>query len=195
MGDRLLIDTDVVVDYLRGQAQAVAYLEGRAETLLVSSITVAELYAGVREGKERTALSTFLSAFETVVVDAAIAERGGLFRRDYGKSHSTGLADALIAATAVVAQAQLVTLNAKHFPMLSDVHVPYPGRAVEDRLAVEGIGLAPLPVGFDVVGRQQAHLEAARDQHAGPVVRTAARLHDHPAGLTQVPEALELAAR
>lgn len=125
MGERLLIDTDVVVDYLRGQAQAIAYLEGRAETLLVSSITVAELYAGVREGKERTALSTFLSAFETVVVDAAIAERGGLFRRDYGKSHSTGLADALIAATAVLAQAQLVTLNAKHFPMLSDVHVPY----------------------------------------------------------------------
>jgi predicted nucleic acid-binding protein len=125
MSARLLIDTDVLIDYLRGQAQAVAYLEDRAETLLVSAITVAELFAGVREGKERTALSAFLSAFEVVAVDAVIAERAGLFRRDYGRSHSTGLADALIAATAGHVQAQLVTLNRKHFPMLSDVHVPY----------------------------------------------------------------------
>jgi predicted nucleic acid-binding protein len=125
MSARLLIDTDVLIDYLRGQAQAVAYLEGRAETLLVSAITVAELFAGVREGKERTSLSAFLSAFEVVAVDAVIAERGGLFRRDYGRSHSTGLADALIAATAEHVRAHLVTLNRRHFPMLSDVHVPY----------------------------------------------------------------------
>jgi predicted nucleic acid-binding protein len=125
MSARLLIDTDVLIDYLRGQAHAVAYLEGRAETLLVSAITVAELFAGVREGKERTALSAFLSAFEVVAIDAVIAERGGLFRRDHGRSRSTGLTDALIAATAAHVQAQLVTLNGKHFPMLSDVHVPY----------------------------------------------------------------------
>jgi predicted nucleic acid-binding protein len=125
MSARLLIDTDVLIDYLRGQAQAVAYLEGRAETLLVSAITVAELFAGVREGKERTSLSAFLSAFEVVAVDAVIAERGGLFRRDYGRSHSTGLADALIAATAEHVRAHLVTLNRRHFPMLSEVHVPY----------------------------------------------------------------------
>lgn len=125
MSERLLLDTDVLIDYLRGQAQAVAYLEERTETLLVSAITVAELFAGVRGGKERTALAAFLSAFEIVAIDAAIARRGGGFRRDYGNSHNVGLADALIAATAERAQAQLVTLNRKHFPMLTDVHVPY----------------------------------------------------------------------
>ena len=78
-----------------------------------------------REGKDRTALSAFLSAFEIVAVDAGIAERGGLFRRDYGSSHNPGLADALIAASAEHVQAQLVTLSRKHFPMLTDVHVPY----------------------------------------------------------------------
>lgn len=125
MPDRLLLDTDVLVDYLRGTEEAVEYLEECTGTLLLSSITVAELYAGVREGRERTALSTFLSAFELVPVTREIAERGGLWRRDYGRSHDTGLADALIAATADVAQAQLVTLNQKHFPMLSSVLVPY----------------------------------------------------------------------
>jgi len=125
MPDRLLIDTDVLVDYLRGQDDSASFLEARSETLLVSAITVAELFAGVREGQERTALNTFLSAFEVVPVTAPIAQRGGLLRRDFGKSHGAGLADALIAATAQETGARLVTLNAKHFPMVPDHLVPY----------------------------------------------------------------------
>lgn len=86
---------------------------------------MAELYAGVREGKERLALDTFMTAFEVVPLDRKIAVKGGLYRRDYKKSHSVGLADALIAATAEVKQATLVTLNKKHFPMLKTVTIPY----------------------------------------------------------------------
>lgn len=107
----VLIDTDVLIDYLRGQADAVVYLESVAERLVISAITVAELYAGVREGAERQALDMFLSAFEIVAVDQAIPQRGGLYRRDLGKSHGVGLADALIAATAEELRATLVTLN------------------------------------------------------------------------------------
>jgi predicted nucleic acid-binding protein len=121
----LLIDTDVIIDYLRDQADAVAYLEALTDTQLLSAITVAELYAGVREGVERTTLGGFITAFEIVPVDEAIAVKGGLFRRDYGKSHGVGLADALIAASAETRAATLVTLNRKHFPMLPAVIVPY----------------------------------------------------------------------
>ena len=121
----LLLDTDVLIDYLRGDEQAVAFLEGLTSPLLVSAITVAELFAGVREGKERTTLGSFIGAFEVVEVSAAVAEKGGLYRRDYRKSHNVGLADALIAASAEHAGARLVTLNAKHFPMLTDLVVPY----------------------------------------------------------------------
>jgi len=91
----------------------------------MSAITLAELYAGVREGTERTALDTFVQAFTILPVDDEIAVKGGLYRRDYSKSHSVGLADALIAATAAKHNATLVTLNNKHFPMLTNVVVPY----------------------------------------------------------------------
>ena len=121
----LLIDTDVIIDYLRDRAEAVSYLEELAEPLLMSAVTVAELYAGVRDGAERAALDSFIHAFEIVAVDEEIAVKGGLYRRDYSKSHNTGLADAIIAATAEVGRAELVTLNKKHFPMLSEVIVPY----------------------------------------------------------------------
>jgi len=50
---------------------------------------------------------------------------GGLFRRTFLKSHGIGIADAVIAATAEAEDAILVTLNQKHFPMLSKVIVPY----------------------------------------------------------------------
>jgi predicted nucleic acid-binding protein len=125
VADRLLFDTDVLVDYLRGREESASLLEARTETLLVSAVTVAELFVGVRKSRERTALNAFLGAFEVVSVTAAIAQRGGLIRRDFGKSHNTSLADALIAVTAHDAGARLVTLNARYFPMLSDHLIPY----------------------------------------------------------------------
>lgn len=48
MDEQFLVDTDVLIDYLRGRAEAVTYLESLEASLLISVITVAELYAGVR---------------------------------------------------------------------------------------------------------------------------------------------------
>ena len=115
----------VLMDYLRDRADAVSYLENLTDHLLISAITVAERYAGVREGPERIALDSLVHAFEIVPVYDEIAVSGGLYRRDYGKSHNTGLADAIIGATAEIKQARLVTFNKKHFPMLTNVIVPY----------------------------------------------------------------------
>ena len=124
MSDRLLFDTDVLVDYLRGQRDATSYMEALTDRLFISAITAAELYAGVREGDERQALDTFVTVFEWLPVNEEIARIGGLLRRDFRKSHNVGLADALIAATAQSCRATLVTLNRKHYPMLSSVLVP-----------------------------------------------------------------------
>ena len=122
----LVIDTDVLIDYLRDQAQAVTWLEERAElNLAVSAVTLAELYVGVREGEERSRLDAFSAAFDVLPLDGATATQAGLWRRQYGRTHGTGLADALIAASVQAAGGTLVTLNQRHFPMLADVLVPY----------------------------------------------------------------------
>lgn len=121
----LLVDTDILIDYLRGRPEAVAYLDTVQAPLVLSVLTIAELYAGVRDGDERTQLDSFISAFGSIPLDRDIAVTGGLYRRDYGKSHGTGLADALIAATAITRGFALVTHNAKHFPMVTAFIVPY----------------------------------------------------------------------
>lgn len=125
MNDRLTFDSDALIDHLRGYEQAGAYFAGLSGPIIVSTITVAELYVGVRDGPEREALDAIIEDFEVIPVDTEIARIGGLFRRTYLKSHNLGLADALIAATAVREKARLVTLNRKHFPMLPDLIVPY----------------------------------------------------------------------
>jgi predicted nucleic acid-binding protein len=122
---RLLIDTDVMIEYLRGADQAVAFLESLERRPATSVLCVAELLAGVRNAEEREAILRFLLAFDELAVDAEIARMGGDYRRTYMKSHNTGLADALIAATASYHNLTVVTFNTRHFPMLENVHVPY----------------------------------------------------------------------
>ncbi len=102
-----LLDTDVLIDYLRGQADAVRLLENELADACLSTISVAELYQGVREGRERTQLAA------------------GLFSRDYRASHGCNLADCLIAATADLHRLPLLTLNLKHYPMLKTARIPY----------------------------------------------------------------------
>lgn len=123
--DLLAVDTDVLIDYLRDRPEAVAFLEDCQRPLALSVITVAELYAGVREGDERLRLDAFVEAFELLPLDSRAAAQAGLWRQHYGRSHGTGLADALIAASAAAAGATLATLNRRHFPMLDDLLVPY----------------------------------------------------------------------
>jgi predicted nucleic acid-binding protein len=123
--NEVLIDTDVLIDYLRDRVEAVEYLESLPIPPAISTITVAELYAGVREGRERRFLDEFSRSLAVVDVSDEIARLGGLFRRDYFKSHGTGINDAIIAATAELDDYTFVTLNRKHFPMLRKILVPY----------------------------------------------------------------------
>lgn len=124
MSEPLLVDTDLLIDCLRGRPEAVDFLRDQVGRPFVCAASVAELYAGVRD-EERDDLRAFLSAFRIVPVSEEIARVGGLYRRDYGPAHGTGLVDGIIAAAAGAADAQLATLNRRHYPMLSRLLVPY----------------------------------------------------------------------
>ena len=95
MAGLILLDTDVLVDFLRGHSKAVAFVNAYSARIILPSIVVAELYAGVKGDEEQATLEDFVSLFHVVPVSAEIAKAGGLYKRDYGKSHSVGLADAI----------------------------------------------------------------------------------------------------
>ena len=124
MAEGVLIDTDILIDCLRGRDEARSFIEGLPPPPFLSAATVAELYAGVFDD-ERDDLEAFLSAFRVVPITGEIARAGGLHRRDYGRTHGTGLVDGIIAATAAHVGARLATLNRRHYPMLDALTVPY----------------------------------------------------------------------
>lgn len=125
MNERLLLDTDVLIDYLRGREKAVAWLETTDEDLLISAITVSELAAGVRGEEEEEALEAFLDLFEIVPLDRSIAYHAGRLRQVHGPASGMGLADAVIAASAMSREVVLLTFNLRHYPMVERVREPY----------------------------------------------------------------------
>jgi toxin FitB len=111
----LLVDTDVLIDHLRGTSRLVA----PAERLAVSVVTRCELFAG---SDEAARLQAFLDPMEELPVDAQVAELAGLTRR------RTGIAtpDALIAATALHHGPPVMTRNRRHFERVRDPRVLTP---------------------------------------------------------------------
>ena len=101
----LLVDTDVLVDHLRGTARLET--EDRLESTRRSP--GAELFAG--PGAQRQAVRTLLEPLVEVPVDRAIAELAGGIREATG----TALPDALIAATALHCGVPLMTRSRRHF--------------------------------------------------------------------------------
>ena len=122
---QILVDTDVMVDFLRGHPKAVTLIHANSPRIILSGIAAAELYAGVKGEKELATLDSLLSLFRIVPVSPELARTGGLHKRDYAKSHGVGLADAIIAATAQAESADFKTLNVKHYPMIKGLKPAY----------------------------------------------------------------------
>jgi predicted nucleic acid-binding protein len=112
-----LVDTDILINFLRGKRKAKDFLSMLLEEsgFYCSAITVAEISAGTRPGEEdRT--KAFLSQIEVLDVTRDVAEKAGHYKRG-ARSQSLELDDCLVAATAFIHKAVLATGNGKHYPM------------------------------------------------------------------------------
>jgi predicted nucleic acid-binding protein len=117
----------VAVDFLRGRQEAVDLLTRlvEADDVIASELTRFELLAGARPA-ELDDLSAFCSALDWLPIDAHVASTAGALARRYRKAFS-GIDDVddLIAASAIVADAALLTTNVHHYPMLQGLEAPY----------------------------------------------------------------------
>lgn len=122
-----LIDTDILIWVLRGNKQYADLLQKLKDksSLSVSTITIAEIYKNIYPA-EIIKTENLLNEFQSLDVDSTIAKQAGLYWQQFIKVlKNLSLADCLIAGTANVNNAILVTLNTRHFPM-NDIQVLNP---------------------------------------------------------------------
>jgi len=117
-GISCLVDTDIAIDFLRRRDYAQKLLESWAgEGLLaISTLTHLEIYQGIKTGEEK-ATNSFLDGLVSVTVDIPIARRAGTMLGELrSKGKTIGIADAIIAATALQFGTPLITNNIEHYP-------------------------------------------------------------------------------
>lgn len=114
---KIVLDTDVLIDVLRGREAARSFLQDVANRFVpcCSVISVAELFVGMRP-EEETGTRILLDALVVLPVTSEIAEVAGRFK-NRTTSRRLELADCLIAATVFVEGATLATGNVKDYPM------------------------------------------------------------------------------
>lgn len=112
----VLVDTDVLVDHLRGHRA----FEPESERVFCSVITRLELFAGT--GADEQALRRLLAPFVEIPIDRDLAEEAGRLRR----TARITLPDAVIAATALSLRVPLVTRNKRDFGRVRGLRVQAP---------------------------------------------------------------------
>ena len=115
-----LVDTDVLIDFFKRRAEAVQVITqvGQTGRGYISVVSVTELLAGWQPQEAPLYLPKLYAIFTTIPVTQAIAERAGEYRQAYRKEGKPlATIDTLIAATARLHQACLVTRNSKDYPM------------------------------------------------------------------------------
>jgi predicted nucleic acid-binding protein len=125
---RLLCDTSVLVDFLRGDSRAVSLLTQAAadgDQLWGVVVTRTELLAGMRS-RERRPTQALLDSLRWRQIDLELADRAGDLARRHRRSHpGVDVADYLIAAGVELLGATLLTQNVRHFPMFPDLEPAY----------------------------------------------------------------------
>ena len=124
----VILDTNIIIDHLRHRGNGVSFLQKLIqkhpkEVLCISIFTVQELYEGksTKESEKEKDMLATISPLKILPYTYDIAEKAGVIARD--ASRFLECADAAIAATALIHQIPLATLNTKDFTAIEGIEL------------------------------------------------------------------------
>ena len=120
----MLIDTDVLIWYIKGNARAYRAIE-QYNSFFISVVTYMELVQGMRNKQELNTLRKAMYSWDAKIlyISEEISAKAMFYIEQHFLSHSIQLADALIAATAAAHGLPILTANNKHFAAMKNIEV------------------------------------------------------------------------
>ena len=120
---RYFIDSDVLIDYLRGYSATRGFLLGlkKKGILITSVVNIVEIYSGkdIKNRKKKKIIDDFMDEFKIIALEKDLSKEAGKIRME----HQTPFADAIIAASAIKTKSFLVTRNIKHFSKIKGLKI------------------------------------------------------------------------
>ena len=116
-----LIDTDVLIDISRGNSEAADFVDTLPGDIFIGRVSAMELIVGARDKRDQKVIEKFISLYSIQELSDAIGMEAHQRLKQYAKAHGLTLADALIAATAIVNDLVLVSRNEKHFRSIREL--------------------------------------------------------------------------
>ena len=126
---KLLVDTSILIDYLRGGLRGQNFITEIEDSddieLFIPTIVVFELFSGKSTQNPNVVakITDLLRFFQRVDLDEKIAKYAGQLYRD--SKVKIQIPDYLIAASALQMNAVIATLNKKHFEQIPNINL-YP---------------------------------------------------------------------
>lgn len=124
----MIVDTTVFIDLLRGNPDAQRFFLQTTHDLSICRVSVMELIDGLKQKSDIVLLYKQLRALQVDIVELSeeISKRAGTIHETHHHAHGIGIANALIAATAIERDDELISHNAKHFSPIDGLHVLVP---------------------------------------------------------------------
>jgi hypothetical protein len=123
---KVIVDTDILIWYFRGNKDAKAFLMGIPyKERAVASLCIMELVQGCLNKAELKTVKNFIKENFSIVIhpDENIAEKAIALLEKHALSEGLRTVDALIAASALKHSASLATSNDKHFKNISHLSI------------------------------------------------------------------------
>jgi predicted nucleic acid-binding protein len=123
---RILVDTDIFIKIYRGDKEKHKAIAPIQDNLAISAITAIELMMGAKNKKKQIEVSKTIKAYFFCDITSAIGARAFTLVKKYGLSHFIGVADALIAATAIENKISLYTDNISDYEFIKELKLYKP---------------------------------------------------------------------
>lgn len=125
MSQTVVIDTDILIDFgldKKDAVESMSILEEYDE-LTISVITAMKLYSGCRSKLEIKKVEELIADLRIQYVSNSISEKAFELMKKYRSSHGVQINDMLIAATAIIGRAKMISKNQRHYQFLPGLNL------------------------------------------------------------------------